>query len=115
MAAGGDRFRRVSDQRIDWGVDQRTSSDQHGARKGHTPVRMCLGCRQRAVVGDLLRMVALDGHVVVDEHRRLAGRGAWVHDDAGCLARAERRRAFPRALRVSGGLDLAPVRDYFAR
>lgn len=76
---------------------------------------MCLGCRKRAVAGDLLRMVVLDGQLVVDERRRLAGRGAWLHHDTGCLARAERRRAFPRALRVSGGLDLASVRHYFAQ
>ncbi|WP_232211832.1 YlxR family protein [Saccharomonospora halophila] len=47
-------------------------------------------------------MVAADGHVVVDERRRLPGRGAWLHPDRGCLGRAERRRAFPRALRAKG-------------
>src|SRR5699024_4201667 len=105
----------MSDETIDWGVDQRAQPDRPTARKGHTPVRMCLGCRKRAVTGDLLRTVALDGCLVVDERRRLPGRGAWLHHDAECLTRAERRRAFPRALRVSGGLDTASVRHYFAQ
>ena len=56
-------------------------------------------------------MVARDGVVVVDERRVLAGRGAHLHRDPACLDLAERRRAFPRALRVAGPLDLAAVRD----
>ncbi|WP_235022663.1 YlxR family protein [Amycolatopsis alkalitolerans] len=57
-------------------------------------------------------MVAKDGQVVVDERRRLPGRGAWLHPDPGCLAKAERRRAFPRALRSSGTLGVEAVRRY---
>jgi uncharacterized protein len=50
-------------------------------------------------------VVARDGRLVVDERRRLPGRGAWVHPEPGCLTKAERRRAFSRALRISGTLD----------
>jgi hypothetical protein len=32
-----------------------------------------------------------------------------VHPDIGCLRLAERRRAFPRALRSAGALDIAAV------
>ncbi|WP_456300008.1 YlxR family protein [Saccharomonospora glauca] len=60
-------------------------------------------------------MVASDGRLVVDERRRLPGRGAWLHPHPGCLSKAERRRAFPRALRVRGVLDTAPVRHYVER
>jgi len=44
----------------------------------------------------------------VSHDRRLPGRGAHLHPTRECLELAERRRAFPRALRVSGplGLDL---------
>jgi predicted RNA-binding protein YlxR (DUF448 family) len=59
----------------------------------------------RALAGELLRVVVVDGQLVVDERRRLPGRGAWLHPVAGCLAKAERRRAFPRALRVTGTFD----------
>ena len=75
------------------------------------PVRTCVGCRERAPAGDLLRVVARDATVVPDPARRLPGRGAHLHRDLACLALAERRRALPRALRVPGPLDLAAVRD----
>ncbi|MFB9728491.1 DUF448 domain-containing protein [Haloechinothrix salitolerans] len=76
---------------------------------------MCIGCRKRASVSELLRVVAVDGRVVVDERRRMPGRGAWLHLDPGCLAAAARRRAFPRALRVSGALDVNGVEEYLDR
>jgi uncharacterized protein len=50
-------------------------------------------------------VVAADGVVDPDPRRRKPGRGAWVHPDPDCLYRAERRSAFPRALRVPGPLD----------
>ena len=55
-------------------------------------------------------MVARSGVLVVDERRVLPGRGAHLHRDPACLELAERRRAFPRALRVPGHLDPAAVR-----
>ncbi|NYI92941.1 hypothetical protein HNR02_006316 [Amycolatopsis endophytica] len=57
-------------------------------------------------------MVARDGRLVADPRRRLPGRGAWMHPGPECLAKAERRRAFPRALRVQGTLDAAGLRDH---
>ncbi|WP_253853642.1 YlxR family protein [Prauserella alba] len=53
--------------------------------------------------------------LVADERRRLPGRGAWVHRDPACLVKAERKRAFPRALRVSGPLDTSAVRGVVER
>ena len=80
------------------------------------PVRTCVGCRVRASRSVLLRVVAVeggDGQVAVpDPHHRLAGRGAWLHPDLSCLDLAERRRAFPRALRREGPLDLAALRAF---
>ena len=71
------------------------------------PIRTCVGCRARASDSELLRTVVRDEVVVPDLGRRLPGRGAWMHPDLACLRAAERRRAFPRALRVQGPLDLA--------
>ena len=42
---------------------------------------------------------------VLDQAARLPGRGAWLHPDPDCLARALRRQAFGRALRHAGSLD----------
>lgn len=41
----------------------------------------------------------------VDIRRRLPGRGAWVHPQEQCVTQAIRRRAFARALRVTGSVD----------
>jgi predicted RNA-binding protein YlxR (DUF448 family) len=40
------------------------------------------------------------------------GRGAHLHPTAECLDLAERRRAFLRALRLPGPLDLTALRRY---
>ncbi|WP_218146386.1 YlxR family protein [Geodermatophilus ruber] len=67
-----------------------------------------MGCRKRAPVTDLLRVVARSGALVPDPRRRLPGRGASLHPTPECLRAAERRRAFVRALRLPGG-GSAPV------
>ena len=77
-----------------------------------TPVRTCVGCRQRAAAGELLRVVAADGAVVPDPTRRIPGRGAHLHPVVTCLDLAEKRRAFPRALRVAAPLDVSAVRTH---
>lgn len=69
------------------------------------PVRTCVGCRARAPRSTLLRVVEQAGALVADEKAVLPGRGAWVHATDECLGTAIRRRAFERALRVSGPLD----------
>ncbi|WP_097194152.1 DUF448 domain-containing protein [Blastococcus aggregatus] len=78
------------------------------------PVRTCVGCRRRAPVTDLLRVVVSSGILVPDPRRRLPGRGASVHPTPGCLLAAERRRAFNRALRLPGGsqLEAGPLREH---
>ncbi|WP_261556120.1 YlxR family protein [Frankia tisae] len=79
------------------------------------PVRTCIGCRSRAPSSDLLRIVVDSGELLPDARRRMRGRGAHVHPDHTCLDLAERRKAFPRALRVSGPLELGQVRRYLER
>jgi len=87
------------------GVDSQTAH-----REG--PVRTCVGCRSRADRAGLLRVVVADGVLVVDPGRRLPGRGASVHPDLACVDLADKRRAFARALRVDGPLDVTPVRQH---
>ena len=67
---------------------------------------MCLGCRQRAGITDLVRIVAAQGdagsRIVVDVAKTMPGRGAWLHPSADCVSAAVRRRAFASALRSPG-------------
>jgi predicted RNA-binding protein YlxR (DUF448 family) len=81
------------------------------------PVRTCIGCRERVAKSDLLRVVAVgDGsgvsRLVPDPRGRQPGRGAHLHPTADCLAMAERRKAFGRALRLTNAVDVAAIRDY---
>ncbi|MBT0773914.1 YlxR family protein [Kineosporia sp. J2-2] len=80
------------------------------------PIRTCVGCRGRDNRSDLLRVVAAEVGakwcVVPDPGHKLSGRGASLHPVLSCLELAERRRAFPRALRRGGPLDAAQVREF---
>lgn len=78
------------------------------------PVRTCVGCRQRADQTTLIRVVVVQGAFVVPDHdRSLPGRGAYLHPDARCVAEAVRRKAFGRALRVEGSLELSQLESGF--
>jgi predicted RNA-binding protein YlxR (DUF448 family) len=89
------------------------------------PIRTCIGCRERVAAAELLRVVVNPGVdvtsgqvpaviVVPDPRRRAPGRGAWLHPDLACVELAQRRRAFGRALRVSGQIDASPVHEFVA-
>ena len=76
------------------------------------PERTCVGCRERAAKTDLLRIVAIKDECVPDPRGTLPGRGAYVHPALVCLDQAVRRRAFTRALRAPGALDIKALRHY---
>ena len=76
-----------------------------------------MGCRSRATQSALLRVVAVGeqpARLTPDPERRLPGRGASVHPDPRCVDLADKRRAFPRALRLPGPLDVSLVREHVA-
>ena len=76
-------------------------------------VRTCIGCRQRADKTTLVRVVAVQEPtttvVTPDPRGTLPGRGAHLHPTTRCLELATRRKAFGRALRVEGPLDLSAL------
>lgn len=77
-------------------------------------VRTCIGCRVRAAKSDLLRLVVSGTEVVPDPQARLPGRGAYLHPSRTCFEQAQRRRAFPRALRAPGPLETGMLGEYLA-
>ncbi|MCF8540880.1 MAG: YlxR family protein [Aurantimicrobium sp.] len=64
-------------------------------------VRTCIGCRSTDDRSSLVRLVVVEGRVVVDLSSSAHGRGAWLHADRQCLEQATVRRAFARALRYN--------------
>lgn len=68
---------------------------------GHNnePERTCIGCRTRRNASALVRLKVLHGKVVVDRHKPLSGRGAWLCPASKCLDRTLRSRGFQRAFR----------------
>ncbi|WP_308213767.1 YlxR family protein [Mycolicibacterium alvei] len=50
--------------------------------------------------------------VTVDPAASLPGRGAWLHPDQQCAQMAVKRRAFVRALRLTGSPDTSAVIEY---
>lgn len=75
------------------------------------PVRTCIGCRSRAPRSSLLRVVVQESTLIFDRSATLPGRGAWLHPSVECLQSAVRRRAFTRALRVTGELDASDLEN----
>ncbi|WP_343238531.1 YlxR family protein [Streptomyces sp. SID13031] len=80
------------------------------ARSEKVQQRTCIGCRKRDSPSGLLRMTVSGGLVLPDPAHRAPGRGAHLHPVTECLDLAERRKAFPRAFKVPGPLDLTLVR-----
>ena len=79
-------------------------------------MRTCIGCRSRVPASQLLRFVAVRAgeysQLKPDPNRRLPGRGAHLHPDPACFAQAERRRAFGRALRLTGVADTGLLAEH---
>jgi len=78
-------------------------------------VRTCVGCGSRAAKSDLLRLVAAGDEIVPDAPARRPGRGAYLHLSQGCFDKAQRRRAFARALRVPGPLGTGGLAEYLGQ
>ena len=66
------------------------------------PIRTCVGCRQEAGKGTLIRLVRKPGGgALVDAGGRAAGRGAYLHARVECVEAARKRRTLDRALRTT--------------
>ena len=109
-----DRIRATDARGVDFPVvgEMRSGFDMNAG----VVTRTCIGCRNRVAAFELIRFVAAgsgdDLRLLPDPGRRLPGRGAHLHPDPACFALAERRRAFGRALRLSGVPDTGPLAEH---
>jgi predicted RNA-binding protein YlxR (DUF448 family) len=80
------------------------------------PMRTCVGCRRSQPRSHLLRVVLQVaqglGRLVPDPLAREKGRGAWLHHE--CLEEAVRRKAFNRALKFDGSLEIEALAEYLS-
>mgnify|MGYP000221109591 CR=1 FL=1 len=56
-------------------------------RKKHVPQRTCVGCRQVLPKRSLIRIVRSGETVQVDPSGKMAGRGAYLHNQRSCWER----------------------------
>lgn len=69
-------------------------------KKGHVPLRTCVGCRKRRPPGELLRFTVSGETVVLSTGKdRGKGRGCYVCPTEKCIEIAMRTKAVSRALR----------------
>jgi predicted RNA-binding protein YlxR (DUF448 family) len=59
-------------------------SKKKSARRKHVPQRTCVGCREVLAKRSLIRVVRGPQGVQVDPTGKLAGRGAYLHDQRSC-------------------------------
>ena len=65
------------------------------------PMRQCVGCRERKMKRELIRVVrCTDGSVSLDFSGKLNGRGAYLCPDPQCLQKAIKSKALDRNLEV---------------
>ena len=63
------------------------------------PLRKCIACTQMFPKDQLFRVVRIDGTVQLDLSYKAQGRGAYVCKNMQCVALAEKKKSFNRALK----------------
>lgn len=69
----------------------------------HTPVRMCIACRERKHKDEFIRIVKLpdeSNSVILDKTYKSPGRGAYMCKDPKCLKETIKKQKLQRALRT---------------
>ncbi len=62
-------------------------SGKPAKRPKHTPQRTCVGCRSVLPKRELIRLVRKPEGVEIDPTSKLAGRGAYLHNQRSCWER----------------------------
>ena len=79
-----------------------------------TPLRTCVGCRRREAVSDLIRLVVIEGLVVLDPNRTLPGRGAHIHPTQECVQLAVTRKALSRAFKDTASATIEAIDEFLS-
>jgi hypothetical protein len=61
-------------------------------KRGHIPIRMCIGCRRRRKKEEMVRFIkSSDGAFFMNEKKNLDGRGYYLCPDRMCFKLAEKK------------------------
>ena len=74
-------------------------SKKKTVRRKHVPQRTCVGCHEVLPKRSLIRIVRSPDGVQVDPTGKLAGRGAYLHEQRSCWERAM-KGSLARALKM---------------
>jgi predicted RNA-binding protein YlxR (DUF448 family) len=67
-------------------------------RKAHVPLRMCMGCGERAPQAELVRVASGAGGMLERVEGRRQGRSGYLHRRTACWERFAARKGFLRSL-----------------
>ena len=68
-------------------------------------MRRCIGGMESKTKENLVRVTWFEGKLSVDPTGKAKGRGVYICRDEACIAKAKKRGAFARSLRVDPGKD----------
>ena len=68
-------------------------------------MRRCIGCMESKTKDELIRVTWYEGKLAVDTTGKAKGRGVYICKDKDCIAKAARKGAFARSLRVDPGRE----------
>jgi len=72
------------------------------SRRGHVPVRMCVGCRKKRKKEEMIRFtLSADGGTRRTTGKDGNGRGVYLCPDPACLKAAKKKRRLDPAVRMS--------------
>ena len=87
-------------------------SKKPAQRVKHIPQRTCVGCREVLPKRQMVRVVRAADGIRIDPTGKLAGRGAYLHDQRECWARGL-RGALANALKAElNAEDRARLEDF---
>ena len=67
----------------------------------HTPMRMCIACRQMKPKGELIKFVKKENEIELDSSQKKFGRGAYVCNNSECIENAKKRKALSRHFKTN--------------
>jgi len=65
-----------------------------------TPLRMCAITRQKKPKNELLRLVRVDGKIIIDEKQNIQARGVYLSKDKEVLKNLKKSKCLNRAFKA---------------